>query len=102
MVPAKNRIQCFHNYRYLNVTLTSVFNQDLSFVPKKSKVKLEISLQRLNITTCFYFLFVEFFSWKLTESLFVCHTNTVTVIWRRSSFTGGGRPQVPFRALFLA
>jgi hypothetical protein len=28
------------------------------------------------------------------------HTNTVKVIWRRSSFTGGGRHQVPFHAWF--
>jgi hypothetical protein len=27
-------------------------------------------------------------------------TNTVQVIWRLSSFTGGGIPQVSFRALF--
>jgi hypothetical protein len=28
------------------------------------------------------------------------HTDTVKVIWRRSSFTGGGRPQVPLCAFF--
>jgi hypothetical protein len=28
--------------------------------------------------------------------------DTVKVISRRSSFTGGGRPQVPLRALFQA
>jgi hypothetical protein len=38
--------------------------------------------------------------------LFFCfwalrHIDTVEVISRRSSFTGGGRPQVPFRALPL-
>jgi hypothetical protein len=30
------------------------------------------------------------------------YTDTVKVIPRRFSFTGGGRPQVPFRALFQA
>jgi hypothetical protein len=40
--------------------------------------------------------------------LFVClsgflrQTDTVEVIWPRSSFTWGGRPQMPFRALFQA
>jgi hypothetical protein len=36
---------------------------------------------------------------------FVClfgFYDTIQVISRRSSFTGGGRPQVPFRALFQA
>ena len=37
-----------------------------------------------------------FFGWVLH-----C-TNTVMEIWRLSSFTGGGRPQVPFCALFQA
>ena len=27
-------------------------------------------------------------------------TNTIKVIWRHSSFTGGGRPQVPLHVLF--
>jgi hypothetical protein len=30
------------------------------------------------------------------------HTDTVLAIWRRSGFTGGGRPQVHFRALLKA
>ena len=30
----------------------------------------------------------------------LCHTNTVKVIWRLSNLNGGGRPQVPLRALF--
>jgi hypothetical protein len=39
--------------------------------------------------------------------LFVCLIGfymyvTEYVIWRRSSFTGGGRPQVPFHELFQA
>ena len=37
-----------------------------------------------------------FFGWVLR------HTNTVEVIWGLSSFTSGGRPQVPFHALFQA
>jgi hypothetical protein len=34
--------------------------------------------------------------------LHVRHTNTAQIIWRGSNFTGGGRPQVPFCALFKA
>jgi hypothetical protein len=30
------------------------------------------------------------------------HTNTVSIIWRRSSFSGGGWPRVPFPELFQA
>jgi hypothetical protein len=41
-------------------------------------------------------MFVCLFDWVLR------HTDTVKVIWRRSSFTGGGRPKVPFCALFQA
>ena len=34
--------------------------------------------------------------------LFLCHANTVKVIWQFSSFTGGGRPQMPLHVLFHA
>jgi hypothetical protein len=37
-----------------------------------------------------------FFGWAS------CSTYTVMVIWQLSSFTGGGRPQVPLLALFQA
>ena len=30
---------------------------------------------------------------------FFGRTDTINVIWRLSKFTGGGRPQVPLRAL---
>jgi hypothetical protein len=33
---------------------------------------------------------------------FLRHIDTVKVISRRNSFTGGGIPQVPFRAIFQA
>ena len=36
------------------------------------------------------------FGWVLRR------TNTVMIIWRLSSFTGGGRPHVPLRPLFQA
>ena len=42
------------------------------------------------------YAYIFFFGWIL------CRTNTVDAIWRLSSFTGGGRPQVPLRALFQA
>jgi hypothetical protein len=40
--------------------------------------------------------FVCLFDWVL------CHTDTLLITWRRSSFTGGGGPQVRSRALFQA
>ena len=38
---------------------------------------------------------------RLTGLQIPC-TNTAKVIWRFSSFTGGGRPRMPLRALFQA
>lgn len=43
-----------------------------------------------------FYLFVCLFPWVLRR------TDTLYVIWRRSSFTGWGSPQVPFHALFQA
>jgi hypothetical protein len=50
------------------------------------KINIEIGIE--------LFKEVCLFDWVLR------HTDTVLVIWRRSSFTDGGKPQVSFRALF--
>ena len=39
---------------------------------------------------------------QLLTRIFLHCINTVKIIWRLSSFTGGGRPQVPLEALFQA
>ena len=38
--------------------------------------------------------------WKFLGGWVLHHTNTVNVVWWLASCTGGGRPQVPLRALF--
>jgi hypothetical protein len=74
------------------ITFTNNINYDTS-VYKYSK---EYNAHCATIFFTAFTLHNEKFDWVLR------HTDTVLVIWRHSSFTGGGRPQVPFFALFQA
>jgi hypothetical protein len=62
------------------------------FHPFHQKVVIILDQTGTNTIYCLVYLF----AWVLR------HTVTVFVIWRRSSASSGGRPQVPFRALYQA
>jgi hypothetical protein len=73
---------------------------DYIITPKKIILHYEMELNASVLLILFVF-FLFFFLFFLIDWI-LRHTDTVKVIWRRSTLTGGGRPQVPFRILFQA